>query len=1641
MKLKFLFDEEEEKLTKLMPREEYRFKKDYKKMAIKMGLNQNPDDPLHYYDYRGLWEETGKLESDEMGHFPSKWKLKGHPDMYVEGVKTKKEEPIGWEQRTRGIRELPEIPKSTKLKFTADIGLGIGAKAKAGVFPAIPEVEPPIGVSQRMRGIGEVPKEYEFTGPTIDYMKANRSAWAIWFKEFQVTPNKLKFLKGENWSLELESISEEAKLSAHKASELGVNINDWIQTGVYATFFATLAASILPALSGLPKNILNNLKYKVEGKVVKGKELFEAIRRVNYPDPRAGFGKPSVFDRKIFDEFIRKGGLRGLGGNLKKGITITEVQPRFAFGAKLYGGLPADKIVKTLVETGKVTSDIARELSLAKPELVSQVIQNLSITSPAIASKLAPELVRLIPEVKEEAPPVRSEIKEVITKVEPKPLVEPTMPKLTEKEVVPATIEEAKEILKVDPKEPSVPKIKLAEEMVKKKISLADIEAVKGEKIDVKEPRDIIVALRDVKAVKKEVVAKEEIPKVEVKKPEIKAKVNPMAFSNDPLAISRELEFYPDDSALIARKAELIFKQNVEGKEIDYPVYIAKQELELAKTNLMEKFGNDYPEAEKIIKRAEILEKQLEKPTEEMAKKIRETKEFGYPPESYHFTGEYSEQFQGYYRATRNKKIVYAPIYENKEGKTIVDMEQTTTIKPTPAIPTEPVKEVKEPAPEPEVKREVEVKPEEIYKEGERIPTKKVKGVIREITGQIPKKIEIAERDILRLVLRGEAKGARRAFSEGKKEGIFGAKEEFTEVVARAKERKYKRDEIGKVKDILKKTDLKKLRPERQQAVKKIIDEIDIRKMMEKTERRLTSRLDFIKDNPENQIPPEKIGELERLNKKPISDFTAEDISLIKDSILHEINLNKLKNKIIFGKEIKEAVGELKKVRENVLKGKDIKKDDLSIIDSGITEHRTSWQKIKSIWGIQSFNPEVICEELDFKDHGEAMKYIFNGIDNGITEKFKIMQEADDWFVEELEGIDISKWGKSFQGNRKNIDFQTIELSANIELKIPKRKIKITKGERTSFLLHEKNNKNLAHLTKGGFRFSDNLSRRYKMTEENIEEIINSATAEEVKVADTLWKFFNEFIKPKLDEVSMELNGWEIAIEDNYYPIRTVSLDRIRDALRARKTFDNKTLEGMGIFKERVNAKNALIIEDAFTVAYKHLEQTSSYIGLAKPLRYAKLILEDTEFNENVRRVYGKEYINNLKKYLQNIEGEVINLDNVDNLAVDLINKLDSAILGAHIFVMFKQPVSYLIANTEIEAKYLKKAIKMKTDFEEIRENSPQLRSRLDGNITRELGELGNVGKVRKFFLHKSPLNSKVLAGIRKFDSFTIGKIWNACKLEIKEKYPELSEEKYMEKVTERAEEVIRRTQPTWHPKDRSEIARSKSIFVRLLTKYTSQRNKNRIVLKRATLKYNRSRHTATDKIGLLKKYAIVLVANALLIEAINELRRKAYGTKSRSIWQYTIAAIGTALSNFYFVGDLFNSLASKIQKGTYAGYDTGNIVTSYMDNAIDGVAELGRTIEQLKNNERYKSGSRKGNLKYKTSAVRALDKNASTLLSLKGLPYDNIKRLLAGMWKMAGEKEEKKKVPLKITVPKGGKLKFTKPKLKIKSTKLEFTF
>ncbi len=77
-----------QKLTSLTDSQEQKFQTEFAKVAEANNININPDDPLHFYDYRALFEETGELKSTRK-HFPSKFKLLGHPNLIVDGKDTR----------------------------------------------------------------------------------------------------------------------------------------------------------------------------------------------------------------------------------------------------------------------------------------------------------------------------------------------------------------------------------------------------------------------------------------------------------------------------------------------------------------------------------------------------------------------------------------------------------------------------------------------------------------------------------------------------------------------------------------------------------------------------------------------------------------------------------------------------------------------------------------------------------------------------------------------------------------------------------------------------------------------------------------------------------------------------------------------------------------------------------------------------------------------------------------------------------------------------------------------------------------------------------------------------------------------------------------------------------------------------------------------------------------------------------------------------------------------------------------------------------------------------------------------------------------------------------------------------------------
>ena len=70
-------------VTQLTPLQEMMFRNWYTNAIAPLGLNPNPDDPGHFYDYRGAWVSGVPAPTAEGGHWPSIYKHDDHPNRFV----------------------------------------------------------------------------------------------------------------------------------------------------------------------------------------------------------------------------------------------------------------------------------------------------------------------------------------------------------------------------------------------------------------------------------------------------------------------------------------------------------------------------------------------------------------------------------------------------------------------------------------------------------------------------------------------------------------------------------------------------------------------------------------------------------------------------------------------------------------------------------------------------------------------------------------------------------------------------------------------------------------------------------------------------------------------------------------------------------------------------------------------------------------------------------------------------------------------------------------------------------------------------------------------------------------------------------------------------------------------------------------------------------------------------------------------------------------------------------------------------------------------------------------------------------------------------------------------------------------------
>ena len=366
-------------------------------------------------------------------------------------------------------------------------------------------------------------------------------------------------------------------------------------------------------------------------------------------------------------------------------------------------------------------------------------------------------------------------------------------------------------------------------------------------------------------------------------------------------------------------------------------------------------------------------------------------------------------------------------------------------------------------------------------------------------------------------------------------------------------------------------------------------------------------------------------------------------------------------------------------------------------------------------------------------------------------------------------------------------------------------------------------------MKKGKVKEAYQRGSRMTFTSAQARAIIDSMTEYEQKWV-AAWRSMEEILQPAINETSMTLKHYRIATVENYFPIHR---DRAYIASDFESIVMDRSLENMGFTKERVNARNPMLLEGLTDVINTQINSVSDYVGYAVPVKNFNKVYNAVMpgYADSVKaalyRTQGKEVAQYLEKLMSDIQGgqrrEASFLDK-------LRGKYAGAVLTLNPAVTIKQAASYPTAASVLGWNALNKALPYFANSKAISTDlidtytSAHWERRSEALKDAE-GNAKNASAVRKSA-------NKFLNSIQEMDVLTTKVLWKAAEFRVQEttKLRPGSQEDikngtdaYYQAVARLYEQAIEETQPEYGVMQRPQILRHDSEIVRSLTMFKTQ--------------------------------------------------------------------------------------------------------------------------------------------------------------------------------------------------------------------------
>jgi hypothetical protein len=606
-------------------------------------------------------------------------------------------------------------------------------------------------------------------------------------------------------------------------------------------------------------------------------------------------------------------------------------------------------------------------------------------------------------------------------------------------------------------------------------------------------------------------------------------------------------------------------------------------------------------------------------------------------------------------------------------------------------------------------------------------------------------------------------------------------------------------------------------------------------------------------------------------------------------------------------------------------------------------------------------NARLFAKYLSGGENTLLSDIFYKGLDQAETNRAKITREVADRMktLEKIEGY--NKWSYH---NNPYVDINELD---TVKVRTIGGEVELTKAELLGLYLNLRQKDSRGTIMDKGFIIDKEIPGRdipantvYQLAVKAEEEINNMVESDKammdvVKSIDSTLDYTYSVTNP----VFKQENGYDLPKHDNYFPVFVGKKNTI-DERRAHSTI-NDFRAGYA----RLGQDDPLRIGDAIAIMDNVKHSSALYSSFAIPIRNNREILK--KLSKIYKGQQEEIYIDAMNGALNRLESNASLYSNQGEKQYEkFINNLTSnfsvSVLGMNVGVMLKQPVSYLTAMEEINKKYLKEAgwgiggfvgispreiiksltwtgvkggetklpLEWKMDeknpiYNEILERSPRLAMRLEGMVSKEMGEAlmnSEIGKDKIKMPWKENGESvyiskaRLMEGIKMFDTATIMSLWKAVKLETAEMHPELQEgtPEYWDHVELRATEIVNKTQPTYDLVNRSELGSMSNPIARMFAMFGSARSKVGMLMIDGVLSYMNN-PTQENKRKLINRSLNIMLTTSLTLAAIDMLKAGVlYGMDDDDIAEFTIhSMINNNMGYFYGLGNIASYVTSQL--------------------------------------------------------------------------------------------------------------------------------